>query len=108
MEKHYDDDKYSGQYSLMAPYYRLATIYYNQQKFSQARKFYERALDEIGFIQGLLDSGESLKRQIKLGIVNCYYQQGDKYKANELYTKIIDGLKGDELTNIKALYAGTN
>ncbi len=108
MEKYYDDDKYSGQYSLLAPYYRLATIYYNKMNYIQARKFYERALDEIGFIQGLFNSGESLKRQINLGIANCYYQRGDKYMANELYTKIVDGLKGEELTNIKALYAGTN
>jgi tetratricopeptide (TPR) repeat protein len=108
MEKNYDADKYSGHYSLLAPYYRLATIYYNKMNYSQAGKFYERALDQIGFIQGLFTNGENLKKQVKLGIANCYYQQGDKYKANELYTKITDGLKGEELRNIKAQYAGTN
>ncbi|MEI7983331.1 MAG: tetratricopeptide repeat protein [Bacteroidota bacterium] len=106
MEKNYDSDKYSGQYSLLAPYYRLATIYYNKGNYSQAGKFYERALEQIGFIQGLFDSGENLKKQIKLGIANCYYQQGDKYKANELYAKITKGLKGEELRNIKSQYAG--
>lgn len=108
MGKNYDSDKYSGQYSLLAPYYRVATIYYNNKKYSQARNFYEKALDQIGFIKGLFDEGDNLKKQIKLGIANCYYQQGDKAKASEFFTKITDGLKGEELKKMKDQYAGTN
>lgn len=107
MEKKYDSDKYAGQYSLLAPYYRVATLFYNNKNYLAAKTYFEKALDQIGLIQGLLGAGD-LKRQINLGIANCHYQLGDKGKASKLFSKITDGLKGEELKNIEAQYAGTN
>lgn len=106
MEKHYDSDKYSGQYSLLAPYFRVATLSYNKKQYSQAKDYYEKALDQVGFIQGLFSDGSNLKKQIKLGIANCYYLQGDTTKSLEIFKEITDGLKGNDLKNMQDQYAG--
>ncbi len=106
MEENYDSDKYSVPYSLLAPYFRLATVYYNNKKYIKAKEFYEKAYDKIGFIEGLFGA-DDLENQIQLGIANCYYQGGDKEQANKIFSGITKGMKGEDLNKIREQYAGT-
>lgn len=105
IEENYDSDKYSMPYSLVAPYFRVATVFYNNEKYIKAKEFYERAYDEIGLFQWLFGE-DALKTQLQLGIANCYYQGGDKAKADMIFSDITEDMSGNELNNIKEQYAG--
>ncbi len=106
MEKEYDADKYVGSYSLLAPYYRLGTVYYNNHRVLKAKEFYQKAYDEISLIASMFGSADKLKEQIKLGIANCYYQGGEKQEASKIFSTLIKDKKGEELESLKAQYAG--
>lgn len=106
MEKKYDSDKYSGQYSLLAPYYRVATLYYNNKDYLSAQAYYEKALGQITLIQKLVGA-DDLTRLINLGIANCHYQLGYKGKASKLFAKVTSGLEEEKRKQFEAQYAGT-
>ncbi|CAK0745317.1 hypothetical protein CCP3SC15_1370007 [Gammaproteobacteria bacterium] len=104
-EENYDENKYYSKYSLLSLYFRVGTIYYNENHNYRAREFYEKAYDKVGFINWLLGR-DSIKNEIQLGIANTYYREGNTDDADKIYHGITKDLSGDTLKSIQEQYAG--
>jgi tetratricopeptide (TPR) repeat protein len=104
-EENYDSDKYVGSYSLLAPYFRMGTIYYNNQRYTKAKEFFEKAEGEIGFIQGFFGA-DDIENQVSLGIANCYYKTGETDKAQEIYLEILEDVDEGKKKDFQMQYAG--
>lgn len=107
VEKMFDSDKYSSPYNLLALYYRMANIYYNNKDYKEAMNYFKKAKDEIGVIDGFL-GGDKLKNQISLGIANCSYLCGDKATADKLFKELIEDADKDDIEEISAQFAGVS
>jgi hypothetical protein len=105
-EDNFNSNKYSSNYSLLAPYFRLGTIYYLNEDYDNSKKFYKKAENEIGFLNNFFGS-KQLKNQIRLGIANCYYQSNDYKEANKIYNDIVEGLNPDEVESFQQQYVGS-
>lgn len=107
-EENFDSDKYATQYSLPSVYYRTATFYFNNHRYVKAQEYYQKAYDELGFLQRHF-FGKELRHIIQLGIANSLYAQKKVDRANEIYNDIladIDEENMDELKRIKDQYLG--
>ena len=107
-EENFDSDDYSTSYSLSGVYYRVATFYFNNQRYASAQKYYEKAYNELGMLQKNF-FGKELGHTIQLGIANSLYKEGKTKKALEIYTDIIEDIdedKADEKTKITEQYLG--
>ena len=107
-EENFDSDDYATSYSLSGVYYRVATFYFNNQRYASAKKYYAKAYDELGMLQKNFSSKE-LGHTIQLGIANSLYKEGKTKKALEVYTEIIEDIdkdKTDEKTKITEQYLG--
>ena len=107
-EENYNSNKYSSPYSLLALYFRVATIYYNNQECVKAKQYFEKAKNKIDFIKGLFPSSDYLENQIELGIANSYYCMANKKKAWEIFHEITKSMKSVEFTTIRQQFAGYN
>lgn len=107
-EENFDSDKYSTGYSLAGVFYRTATFYFQNQRYVKAKQYYEKAYDELGFLQKHL-FGKQLKHTVQLGIANSLYAQNKKESANTVYKSIIEDMYKDnynERKNIMERYLG--
>ncbi len=107
-EENYNSDKYSSDYSLLALFFRVATVYHNNQRCVKAKLYFEKAKKQIGFIKSLLPSSDHLENQIQLGIANSYYCLADKKKAWEIFHDITESMEGDEFIAFRQQFAGYN
>jgi tetratricopeptide (TPR) repeat protein len=106
LKKNYSSDNYKTDLTLVAPYYRMATIYYLNGRYPEARDYYGKAQAEIGLVEKLLGD-PSLSRDVRLGMINSTYKMGDRSKAGKMYEDLIKNLKYEEIKNLDARYAGT-
>ena len=109
-EDNFDSDDYSTGLSMVSLYYRVATFYFQHQRFVEAQHYYEKALDNIGFLQKHF-FGKDLKHTIQLSIANSLYAQYKRKKADEVYNDILSDIDEDntkELQRIKTHYLGNN
>ena len=105
IKKDFNSDDYATEYSLASIYYRLGTIYFNNKRYSEAKKYYEKANDELNIFQTYF--ANSLKHTIQLGIANSLYQDFKIEEANKIYNQLIKDIKEDqEQEMIKAQYLG--
>lgn len=105
INKNFSKDKYATEYSMVSVYNRLATIYYQNKRYSKAIEFYSKALKEIGFIEGFFK--KELSRQIELQLANSYYADEKISEANKVFKNIIDNIKDEEEKNMmNSLYLG--
>ncbi len=105
INKNFSKDKYATEYSMVSVYNRLATIYYQNKRYSKAIEFYNKALKEIGFIEGFFK--KELSRQIELQLANSYYADEKISEANKVFKNIIDNIKDEEEKNMmNSLYLG--
>ena len=99
---------YSTSYSLSGVFYRVATFYFNNQRYASSKKYYEKAYDELGMLQKNF-FGKELGHTIQLGIANALYKEGKNEKSLKVYTEIIEDIdeeKLDEKKRIKEQYLG--
>jgi hypothetical protein len=106
LKKNYSPDNYKTDLTLVAPYYRMATIYYLNGRYPEARDYYGKAQSEIGLVEKLLGD-PSLSRDISLGVINSTYKIGDRSKAGKMYEDLIKNLKYEEIKSLDARYAGS-
>jgi tetratricopeptide (TPR) repeat protein len=107
-EENFDSDDYSTSYSLSGVYYRVATFYFNNERYASAQEYYEKAYDELGMLQKNF-FGKELGNTIQLGIANSLYKEGKSEKALKVYSEIIEDIdddNADEKTKIKEQYLG--
>jgi tetratricopeptide (TPR) repeat protein len=104
-EKNYDSDKYSSMLNLTSLYYRVGSIYFVNKKYDKAKEFYEKSLDELGFLQKKF-FGKDLKHSIQLAIANSLYKSGKIIKAAKVYSEIIADIDEDEVEKIKKIKEG--
>ena len=107
-EENFDSDDYSTSYSLSGVYYRVATFYFNNERYASAQKYYEKAYDELGILQKNF-FGKELGHTIQLGIANSLYKEEKTNKALEVYYAIIKDIdedKVEERTKIIQQYLG--
>ena len=104
-EENFDSDDYATSYSLSGLYYRVATFYFNNQRYASAQKYYEKAYDELGMLQKNF-FGKELGHTIQLGIANSLYKEGKTKKALEVYNDIIEDFDEDEKRKITEQYLG--
>jgi len=109
---HFDADKYSTFLNLTSLYYRVGTIYFSNQKYAQAKAYYQKSFDDLGLLQKNF-FGKQLKHSIELAIANSLYAAGEDLKADKIYFGIIDDIDdaGDkdglaEFKKIKESYIG--
>jgi len=108
--KTFDSDKYNTFLNLSSLYYRVATIYFSNQKYAEARKFYQKSLDKLGFLKKKF-FGKELKHTIKLSIANSFYNEGQIIKADKVYYEIINDIEENEKNEIEKIrqsYIGLN
>jgi tetratricopeptide (TPR) repeat protein len=122
LRKNFSSNSYKTDMTLIAPFFRVATIYYSNENYSDAKYFYEKALSEVGLLESAFGN-PSLKREIRLNIANCDYRlgvlesnkkNGDSKKSKELlseskniFESIIKDLSHEEIKNIEVRYVGT-
>jgi len=107
-EENFDSDDYVTSYTLSGVFYRVATFYFNNQRYASARKYYEKSYDELGMLQKNF-FGKELGHTIQLGIANSLYKEGKNEKSLKVYTEIIEDIdedKTDEKTKINEQYLG--
>ena len=107
----FDSDKYATFLNLTSLYYRVGTIYFVNKKYAQANEYFQKAYDELGFLQKKF-FGKELKHTINLAIANSLYSDGKKIEADKVYALIIGDIdekeSGEELKKIKDSYLGAN
>lgn len=107
-EEHYDSDKYTTGYTLTGIYYRTATFYFTNKRYVKAKQYYEKAYDELGFLQKHF-FGKQLRHIIQLGIANSLYAQNKKISAYHKYKDILEDIDEEdtnERNNIEQQYLG--
>jgi len=107
-EENFDSDYYATSYSLSGVYYRVATFYFNNKRYVSARKYYEKAYDELGILQRNF-FGKELGHTIQLGIANSIYKEGKIEQSLKIYSEIIEDIdkdKADEKRRIAEQYLG--
>ncbi len=95
LEEHVDSDKYASEYTLTSIYYRVATFYFINKKYVQAKNYYKKAYKELGIIQHTFN--KQVKHTIQLGIANSLYAQKKKVSADSTYQNILDDISKDNL-----------
>lgn len=108
LKKNYDSDKYATGYTLTSVYYRVATFYFINKKYTKAQEYYQKAYDNLSFFQKHFFSNR-IKHIIKLNIANSLYAQNKKAKALEIYRDILDDIdkdNKDEIRRIKEQFMG--
>lgn len=107
-EDNFDNDKYESNYTLVPLYYRVATLYFINHRYSKAEQYYTKAYEELSILQQHF-FGAQLVHIIKIGIANSLYQQGKIKQANEVYQDIIDDIDEEkEKQQIKNQFIGNN
>jgi tetratricopeptide (TPR) repeat protein len=104
----FDSDKYATGYSLAGVYYRAATFYFTSKRYVKAKQYYEKAFEELGFLQKHF-FGKQLKHTIQLGVANSLFSQNKITSADKVYQEIIadiDEENDNERKNIKDQYLG--
>ena len=108
-EENFDSDKYSTMLNMTSIYYRVASLYYVNEKYAKAEEFYRKALDELGFFKKKF-FGKDLKHTIQIAIANSMYKNGKILQADKLYAKIIneiDEKDTQKILKLKNEYLGT-
>jgi tetratricopeptide (TPR) repeat protein len=95
-EENFDSDYYASSYSLSGVYYRVATFYFNNKRYVSARKYYEKAYDELGILQRNF-FGKELGHTIQLGIANSLYKEGKVEQSSKIYSEIIEDIDDDKV-----------
>lgn len=103
----FDSDKYQSAYSLVAINYRLATIYFNNKKYSKAQEYYEHAYAELPFMQKHIGSS-NFGNTIRIGIANSLHGQKEDAAAKEIFEEVLGSTETDaEEDYIRSIYYGT-
>ena len=106
LERSINSNRYSSEYSLLAPYFRVASVYYRNGNYDKAKVFFEKAGEQIGILEGFL-GGAKVKTQARLGAINCGYLLGETQKAEKDFTTLIKSMKPEEGKELKGQYVGT-
>jgi tetratricopeptide (TPR) repeat protein len=109
-EDNFDSDDYATPLSMVSIYYRVGTLYFINGRYAKAQQYYEKAKDELGFLQKHF-FGKQLKHTIELSIANAMHKAGKTGMASKVYNEIIDDIDKDdvdELKKIKEQYIGGN
>jgi hypothetical protein len=107
LSKNFSPNQYKTDMTLVAPYFRMATIYYSNGKFKESKDYYSKALGEIGFIEGVIGD-PSLQREIQLGIINSLFRMGETQKAGKIYSEAVKKMNFSEEKKFRERYAGAD
>ena len=107
-EKNFYSDDYATPLNLTTLYYRIGTLFFINEKYSEAEYYFKKAKDNIGFIQKHF-GGKQILHTLDLAIANSMYKDGRKSSATSLYYKILsDTQTNDEYHRIKDNFVGNN
>lgn len=105
LSQNFSTNEYKSDMTMIAPYFRMATICYKNGMFKESEEFYSKAHREIGLIEKTLGD-PSLRREIQLGIMNSLFKMGETQKANNMYSDVAKNLKYSEEKKLRERYAG--
>lgn len=111
LEAVYDEDNYDTAYSMASVYYRLGTIYLDNDDYVLAINNFDKARENLSWIQewwimsGFVE--QSFKDYIDIGKANALYSNGQPTAAKELITSVLERTEDEEqMMTYKTLYQG--
>lgn len=110
---HFDSNEYQTSLTLPSLYFRLASIYFQNERYEQAKTYFSEAHDKLGVLQrnsvigrtGLVN--QEISRLIQTNIANSEYMLGNIEKANELMNEITKRMDDRERATFMGLYEGS-
>lgn len=112
-QRHFDASKYKTGLKLPSLYFRIGSIYFQNQRYKQAKAYFVRAHGELGVMQrsslmGRVGLGDQeLSRLIQANIANADYMLGNIEEADALMAEITGRLDEQEVAAVMGLYEGS-
>lgn len=112
-EENFDRNKYKTGLKLPSLFFRMGSIFFENENYKKARHYFSKAHDALGITQrsywinrvGLGD--QEYSRLIRANIANADYMMGDVKAADALMEDITQGLSDKEAAVIMGLYEGS-
>lgn len=112
-QHHFDASKYKTGLKLPSLYFRLGSIYFQNERYEQAKEYFVRAHGELGIMQrsnliGRVGLGDQeLSHLIQANIANADYMIGNIEEADSLMAEITSRLDEQESAAVMGLYEGS-
>ena len=94
-KNNFDSDDYATPLSLVSIFYRVGTLYFINGRYVKAQQYYQKAKDELGFLQKHY-FGKQLLHTIELSIANSMYKSGRSNDAFQLYNNIVKDIDTED------------
>ncbi|MGE4533470.1 tetratricopeptide repeat protein [Halomonas sp.] len=112
-QNHFDIDEYNTNLKLPSLYFRLASIYFQNEQYDKAKGYFKKAHSELGILQrsdligrtGLGD--QDLSHLILANIANADYMLGNIEDADALIQDITRRMEKKEKAAIMGIYEGS-
>lgn len=112
-EENFDRNKYKTGLKLPSLFFRIGSIFFENENYKKAKYYFSKAHDALGITQrsywisrvGLGD--QEYSRLIRANIANADYMMGDVKAADALMDDITQGLSDKEAAVIMGLYEGS-
>jgi tetratricopeptide (TPR) repeat protein len=112
-QHHFDANHYKTGLKLPSLYFRLGSIYFQNERYEQAKEYFARAHGELGIMQrssliGSVGLGDQeLSHLIQANIANADYMLGNIEAADALMEEITKRLDEQEAAAVMGLYEGS-
>ncbi|MCH4813919.1 tetratricopeptide repeat protein [Vreelandella neptunia] len=112
-QNHFDANNYKTGLKLPSLYFRLGSIYFQNERYEQAKEYFVRAHGELGIMQrssliGSVGLGDQeLSHLIQANIANADYMLGNIEEADALMAEITGRLDEQEAAAVMGLYEGS-
>lgn len=110
---HFNNNEYKTSLKLPSLYFRLASIYFQNKHYAQAKEYFEIAHSELGILQrsnliGRVGLGDQeLSHLIRANIANADYMLGNIEDADALMADITRRMDKQEKATIMGIYEGS-
>lgn len=113
VEENFDRNKYKTGLRLPSLFFRLGSIFFENEQYEKAKSYFSQAHDTLAITQrsywlSRVGLGEQeYSRLIRANIANADYMMGDVKAADALMDDITQGMSDEEAAVIMGLYEGS-